>query len=422
MLLQNVKLKGFDNNVDIRIIDGKFSEISENLLPSQGEEVIDGKGYMALPPYVDSHCHLDYVGTCGQPVFNMSGTLFEGIDIWAERKKSISREDIIERASKVIKWQVANGTQHIRTHVNVDEPGLVSMATLLELREKFRDLADIQIVAFPQHGVLNYENALELTEEALKMGADVVGAIPHFEDTREDSVESLKKIFDLAERYNVLVDVHCDETDDEQSRCVEVVAAEAFKRGLGSRVTASHTTAMHSYNNAYCYKLFGVLKKSGINFVTNPPINTHLQGRYDSYPMRRGITRIRELTEEGMNVSMGTDDIMDPFYPLGAGDMLEVLQMGIHVGHLTGYSQLINALDYITCNGAKTLNIADGYGIEVGKDASLNLIPADDAYDLIRRSVKPCMSIRKGKVIASKATEVVTLSRGENKEYVDFRL
>ncbi len=400
MLIKNVKIRGKEGFWDIAIREGVIKQIDRVISPIDNEKIIEGEKGFVMPPYVDSHVHLDYVGTCGDPVYNMTGTLFEGIGVWGERKKTITHDDVKSRSIKVLKWMIAQGTQHVRTHVNTDEPGLTSVQALLEVKKELAPLIDVQIVGFPQHGILNFENGLELLEESLKMGVDAVGAIPHFEDTREDSVDSLKEIFKLANKYNVLVDVHCDETDDDQSRAIEVVAAQAYKYGMGSLVTASHTTAMHSYNNAYAFKLFGLLQKSNINFVSNATINIHLQGRYDTYPKRRGITRVKELLEAGLNVSMGTDDIMDSFYPLGAGSMLDVLNMGVHVCHLTGYQQLLDSFDLITTNGAKTLNISDNYGIEVGKPGNLIILPAEDEYDILRRLVKPTYSIRKGNVIA----------------------
>lgn len=421
MLLKNVKLNQREDRVDILIEDGLFKAIEKNIPEREGVKVLDCGEFLALSPYVDSHCHLDYVATYGQPRYNESGTLFEGIEIWGERSKEITAEDVKKRTSHVLKWLVAQGTQYVRTHVNSDEDGLISMQAMIELREEMKDLIDIQIIAFPQLGVYCYENGLELLEESLKMGADGIGAIPHSEDTREDAVKSLHEIFKLAVKYDKLVDVHCDETDDEQSRGIEVVASEARKTGLGSRVTASHTCAMGSYNNAYAFKLFGLLKKAGLNFVANPTINMHLQGRYDTYPKRRGLTRIKELTEAGLNVSFGNDDIMDPFYPLGCGDMLEVLEMGVHAAHLTGYTQLQDALKFITSNGARTLNIEDKYGIEVGKPGNLILLPGEGGYDIIRRHVKPSYSIRKGKIIAKNEQPKFTVFRGSEPESVDFR-
>jgi cytosine deaminase len=401
--------------------DGKIVRISDDLVPS-GEDTIDAAGAMAIPPYVDSHCHLDYVATYGDPEYNMTGTLFDGIRIWGERKKKITKDDVKKRAEKVLRWEIAHGTQFVRTHVNSDEPGLVSTEAMLEVKAEMRELIDIQIIAFPQHGLLNYQEGFTLLEEAAKMGVDGLGAIPHYEDTREDSVTSLIQMFDLAEKYDKLVDVHCDETDDEHSRAVEVVANQAWKRGLGSRVTASHTTAMGSYNNAYAYKLMSLLQRSEINFVTNPTINIHLQGRYDTYPKRRGITRVRELLEAGCNVSMGCDDIMDPFYPMGAGNMLDVLNMGVHVCHLTGYNQLISAVDMITVNGAKTLSKMDVYGLEEGKPANFNIIPAGNDYDLIRRLVKPLYCIRGGQIIVKRNQDIPSVWNGSEYESEDCRV
>lgn len=422
MLIKNAKLKGFENLVDIHIENGKFSRIEKTIDPTPGDEVIDAAGSLVLPPYVDSHCHLDYVGTYGDPEYNLTGTLFEGIRIWGERKKSITKEDVKRRSKHVLQWEIAHGTQFVRTHVNSDEPGLVSTEALLEVKEEMKDLIDIQIIAFPQHGLMNFKGSFELLEEAAKMGVDGLGAIPHFEDTREDSVDSLIRMFDLAEKYNKLVDVHCDETDDEHSRSIEVVANQAWKRGLGSRVTASHTTAMSSYNNAYAFKLMGLLEKSKINFVSNPTINIHLQGRYDDYPKRRGITRVPELLEAGCNVSMGCDDIMDPFYPMGAGNMLDVLNMGVHTLHLTGYNQLMQSMDMITSNGAITLGKESVYGIEVGKPANFNIIPAKDNYDLIRRLVKPSIAVRNGKVLVRRQPDVAEVYIGSSFNKVDYTI
>lgn len=409
MLIKNANIRGREGKWDIRIVNGKFSKIDAKIDAASGEEIIDASGKMVIPPYVDSHVHLDYVCTYGEPRYNMSGTLFEGISIWSERKKTLTKEDVKKRARHVLDWEIAHGTQFVRTHVNSDEPGHVSAEALLELREEVKDLVDLQIVAFPQHGVYNFPDGDKLLEETVRMGVDAVGAIPHYEDTREDLISSLYHCFDLAEKYDKLVDVHCDETDDPQSRAIEQVAHQAWKRGMFNRVTASHTTAMGSYNNAYAFKLMGILEHAKINIISNATINIHLQGRYDSYPKRRGITRVDELLANHINVSMGCDDIMEPFYPLGVGDMLDVLNMGIHVSHLTGYQQILDSLDLITKNGARTLNREDAYGIEEGKPASLLIIPADDAYDLIRRHVKPEFSIRNGNVIMKRQPENVTV-------------
>lgn len=420
MLIKNANIRGREGKWDILIENGKFSKIEARLEAANGEEIIDASGKMVIPPYVDSHVHLDYVCTYGEPRYNMSGTLFEGISIWSERKKTLTKEDVKRRARHVLDWEIAHGTQFIRTHVNSDEPGHVSAEALLELKGEVKHLVDLQIVAFPQHGVYNFPNGDKLLEETVKMGVDAVGAIPHYEDTREDLVASLYHCFDLAEKYDKLVDVHCDETDDPQSRAIEQVAHQAWKREMFGKVTASHTTAMGSYNNAYAFKLMGVLERSQINIISNATINIHLQGRYDSYPKRRGITRVDELLANHINVSMGCDDIMEPFYPLGVGDMLDVLNMGIHVSHLTGYQQIQDSLDLITKNGARTLNRENDYGIEEGKTANLLIVPADDTYDLIRRHVKPEFSIRNGIVIMKRQPENVTIYNNDSAVKVNY--
>ena len=362
--------------------------------------VLDGEGGLVLPPFVEPHVHLDTTLTAGEPSWNITGTLFEGIERWAERKTMLSLEDVKKRGITALQWQVAQGIQYVRTHVDVTDPQLIALRAMLEVKKMMAPLVHMQIVAFPQEGIFSYTGGLDLLEEALKMGADVVGGIPHFEFTREYGVDSVKAVFDLAEKYDKLIDIHCDEIDDEQSRFVEVVAAEAWKRNMGARVTASHTTAMHSYNNAYAAKLFRLLKLSGINFVANPLVNIHLQGRYDTYPKRRGVTRVKEMLENEINVCFGHDDIFDPWYPLGTGNMLQVLHMGLHVCQIMGYEQIRKAIDLITINSARTLHIMDSYGIGEGKPANLIVLPALDGYDAVRRQTPVRFSIRYGQLIA----------------------
>lgn len=403
MLIKNARLREYEGLVDILIIDGIINKIQKDI-NIEDEEVIDVEGNLVLPPFVEPHVHLDTTLTAGEPRWNESGTLFEGIECWSERKKSLSKEDVKDRARQAIKWQIANGIQFIRTHVDTTDASLTAVKALVELREELKDFVTIQIVAFPQEGILSFPNGLELLEEAVKLGADVIGAIPHFEFTREYGVESINKIFDLAKKYDTLIDVHCDEIDDEQSRFVEVLACRALENNMGHRVTASHTTAMHSYNDAYAYKLFRLLRMSGISFVANPLVNIHLQGRFDTYPKRRGITRVKEMVADNINVCFGHDDIFDPWYPMGTGNMLQVLHMGLHVCQMMGYSQIDNSIDLITKNSAKSLNIQDEYGVEMGKPGNLIVLPADSAYDAIRRQVPVQYSIRRGKVISK--TEV----------------
>ncbi|RBP94460.1 cytosine deaminase [Cytobacillus firmus] len=419
MIIKNAKLRDREGLWNIAIQDGKIHSLSQGEVES-GREILDAAGSLVSAPFIEPHIHLDTTLTAGEPEWNKSGTLFEGIQRWAQRKETLTHDDVKTRAKTALKWQIAQGIQHVRTHVDVTDPTLTALKALLEVKEEMSDFVDLQLVAFPQEGINSYPSGAELMEEALKMGADVVGGIPHFEFTREYGVSSMKTAFDLAEKYDRLVDIHCDEIDDEQSRFVEVVAAEAYERGLGSRVTASHTTAMGSYNDAYTYKLFRLLKLSNINFVANPLVNIHLQGRFDTYPKRRGITRVKELLEAGLNVSFGHDDIFDPWYPLGTGNMLQVLHMGIHVSQLMGYEQIVNSLDLITNNSAKTLNIEEKYGIEAGKPANLIILDAENEYEAIRRQAAVRYSIRNGKVIAETKPSETSVMFGEIKEKVNF--
>ena len=303
-----------------------------------------------------------------------------------------------------------HGIQHVRTHVDVTDPTLAALKAMLEVREEARHLIDLQIVAFPQEGIESYAGGRELMTRAVELGADVVGGIPHFENTREQGVSSIKFLMDLAERTGCLVDVHCDETDDPHSRFLEVLAEEARVRGMGSRVTASHTTAMGSYDNAYCSKLFRLLKASKINFVSCPTESIHLQGRFDTFPKRRGVTRVAEIDRAGMNVCFGQDSIKDPWYPLGNGNILRVLDAGLHICHMMGFEDLARSLDLVTDNSARTLNLGEGYGIEVGRPANLVVLDAESDYEAVRRQAKARVSIRAGKVLLTRVPEQVEFS------------
>ncbi|MET4057885.1 cytosine deaminase [Pantoea agglomerans] len=418
--INNVRLPWRDGLWQIAIADGKIARLSaQPQHASPADESLDGEGGLACAPFIEPHIHLDTTQTAGEPAWNQSGTLFEGIERWAERKAMLSHEDVKRRAMQTLKWQIANGIQFVRTHVDVSDPSLTALKAMLELKAEMAPWITIQIVAFPQEGILSYPNGEALLEEALRLGADVVGAIPHYEFTREYGVESLHKTFALANRYDRLIDVHCDEIDDEQSRFVETVAALAHRDGNGARVTASHTTAMHSYNGAYTSRLFRLLKLSGINFVANPLVNIHLQGRFDTYPKRRGITRVKEMLEAEINVCFGHDDVFDPWYPLGTASMLQVLHIGLHVCQLMGYEQIDAGLDLITHNSAKTLQLS-GYGIQTGNDASLIILPAESGFDAVRRQVPVRYSLRRGIVVAeTKPAESEIYWR--ERERIDFR-
>ena len=404
MLLKQVYLEHAKEPADIRISDGKFEKIGPDLAPLPGEEVEEGfAGKMVLPPFIESHVHLDTCLTAGRPRWNLSGTLFEGIQCWEEYKPFLTKQEVKERVNKAIRMQAANGIQYVRTHVDINDPKLTALEAILELREEVRDYMDIQIVAFPQYGILSYPKGAELLEQALKMGADAAGAIPHFEFTREYSVESLNICFDLAQKYNKLIDVHCDEIDDEASRGLETLATRAYETGMKDMVTASHTTAMHSYNNAYVIRLMRILKLSGINFVANPCVNVHLGGRADTYPKRRSMTRVKELTDEGINVSFGSDDIFDPWNPLGNAKMRDQVFMGLYTGHMLGYDEIVNSYRFVTTNAAHTLHLGDDYGIAEGKDANFVILDAKDWYDALNYDAPILRNYRKGKLIASTA-------------------
>lgn len=399
MLVKNVSINGKGIPTDIRIKAGKFYEIKSGLQQDENEELIDGKGCMILPPFIESHVHLDTTLTAGDPDWNQSGTLFEGIELWSKRKEKLSIEDVKERAKKALKLQISNGVQYVRTHVDINDPSLTALKALLELREEWKELVTVQIVAFPQEGILSYPNGKNQLIEAVEMGADCVGAIPHYEFTREYSVESLNFAFEIAQKYDKLVDVHCDEIDDEASRGLETVACRALELEMFDKVTASHTTAMHSYNNAYVNRLMRLLKMSKINFVSNPLVNTHLQGRVDTYPKRRGITRVKELLAEGINVSFGHDDIFDPWYPLGTGNMRDTVFMGLHVCQMMGYEEILNSYNLITYNAAKTLHLGDSYGIKEGNAANFILLNASDFYQALNEKSSVLYSVRNGKII-----------------------
>lgn len=420
MLIRNVRLAGREGMWQILCQGGVIRAIEPMSTPLLAAHELDGEQGLVIPPFIEPHIHLDTTQTAGEPSWNLSGTLFEGIERWAERKALLTHEDVKQRAIQTLKWQIANGIQFVRTHVDVSDPNLVALKAMLEVREEMKEWVELQIVAFPQEGILSYPNGKALLEEALKLGADVIGAIPHFEFTREYGVESLHYVFDLAEKYQVLVDVHCDEIDDEQSRFIETLATLAYERGIGHRVTASHTTAMHSYNGAYASRLFRLLKMADINFVANPLVNIHLQGRFDTYPKRRGITRVKEMLEANINVCFGHDDVFDPWYPMGTANMLQVLHMGLHVCQIMGYEQINDSLKLISCHSARTLNVQDRYGIEVGKPANLLILPAENGFDAVRRQVPVCYSIRHGRVIADTRPAETTLHL-VNPERVDFR-
>ncbi|MEA5450370.1 cytosine deaminase [Leptolyngbya sp. CCNP1308] len=384
--------------VEIGLKDGRIQAVEPHLALSAPQEVALG-GKLVSPPFVESHIHLDSALTAGQPRWNQSGTLFEGIEIWRDRKQSLTLEDVKARAIATLKLQAQQGVLYVRSHADVSETSLTALKALLEVRDAVKDWITVQVVAFPQDGLYGSPGNLELMEEALKLGADGVGGIPHYEMTREDGVQSVHRIFELAQQYDRLIDIHCDEIDDDQSRFLEVVAACAVRSGLGPQVTASHTTAFASYNNAYAFKLMGLLSRSNINFIANPLINITLQGRTDTYPKRRGVTRVKELWQQGLNVSLGHDCVQDPWYNLGTGNMLDVAAMAVHICQMTGQAEIAACYAMITINGAKTLAVEDAYGLAVGKPANLIVLDADSPYDAICRRATVTHVFSRGKLL-----------------------
>lgn len=409
MMLRQGRLLQSDGTietVDIAVESGKIAAIAPQL-ESEGLLELDLNGQLVSPPFVESHVHLDSALTAGEPRWNQSGTLFEGIEIWRERKQNLSLEDVKRRAIETLKQQAMQGVLYVRSHADVSEQNLVALQALLEVREAVKDWMTLQVVAFPQDGIYGGPNNAALMEEALKLGADVVGGIPHYELTREDGVQSVHRIFEWAEQYDRLIDIHCDEIDDDQSRFLEVVTACAIRSGMGARVTASHTTAFGSYNNAYANKLLGFLRRTPINFVVNPLINITLQGRTDTYPKRRGLTRVKELWQQGTNISLGHDCVQDCWYSLGTGNMLDVAFMLVHVSQMTGMGEINACYDMVTWNGAKTLNLLDRYGIAIGQPANLIVLDAIDRYDAIRRRATVQYVISQGNLIASTQVPVM---------------
>ncbi|WP_278396959.1 cytosine deaminase [Stutzerimonas kunmingensis] len=400
MNILNARLRGRSGLYRIELNGARIAAISAQQAPAEANEGdIDAASNLVVPPFIEPHIHLDATLTAGQPAWNMSGTLFEGIERWGERKALVTHEDTKARAKMTIDMLVDHGIQHVRTHVDVTDPTLSALKSMIEVREETRHLIDLQIVAFPQEGIESFKGGRELMTEAIAMGADVVGGIPHFENTRDQGVSSIKFLMDLAERSGCMVDVHCDETDDPQSRFLEVLAEEARVREMGERVTASHTTAMGSYDNAYCSKLFRLLKMSKINFVSCPTESIHLQGRFDTYPKRRGLTRVAEIDRAGMNICFGQDSIVDPWYPLGNGNILRILEAGLHICHMLGYEDLQRGLDLITDNSARTLNLGERYGLEVGRPANLLVLSAPDDYEMLRTQGHALLSVRNGEVL-----------------------
>jgi cytosine deaminase len=414
LLLRGARLPGETETRDIGIKDGMISE-----LEPESQQNLDLGGALVTPALVEPHIHLDAVLTVGEPRHNETGSLFEGIAIWAERVRHLTADDVKQRVRTVLRWQLANGVQFVRSHVDVCDPELRAVRALLELRDEIGDQMTLQLVAFPQQGIMSFDGGQDLMRRAVDMGVDVVGAIPHFELTREYGEESVKFAFALAANKGLRVDIHCDETDDDHSRFVEVMAAETIRLGMGGRVTASHTTAMHSYNNAYAYRLINNLKRAQMHMVTNPLDNSTLQGRFDSYPIRRGHTRVKELLAAGINVCIGHDSVMDPWYPLGYGDPLQSAFVLAHYGQMSGHGELRALIDMITWNPASALGL-EKYGLLPGCRADLCAFSVPTEMDAIRLIAPRKLVLRGGKIVARTEPSHTTVTWNDREELVDF--
>jgi cytosine/creatinine deaminase len=396
LILRNARLAGQDTRTDLGVEQGVIVPVGDD---TTATEVIDLAGRLVTPPLVEPHIHLDAVLTVGQPRPNVSGSLLEGIAVWADRVADLTYQDVQSRVRQVLRWQLACGVQHVRSHVDVCDPHLRALRALVDLREEVRGLIDLQLVAFPQQGILGFDGGRELMRQAVELGADVVGGIPHYELTREDGVESVKFAMALADEHGLRVDIHCDETDDDQSRFVEVMAAETIRRQMSGRVTASHTTAMHSYNSAYAHRLIANIARAGLHMVTNPLDNAVLQGRFDTGPIRRGHTRVKQLQEAGVNVCIGHDSVMDPWYPLGYGDPLQAAFVLVHLGQMSGDDELRRLIEMITTNPAEALGVP-GYGLRPGGPADLVVFDAQSEADALRLVAPRTLVLRGGRVVA----------------------
>ena len=401
LIIRNANLPDGRVGFDIGIKDGKIAAL-EVALTAKAEKEIDASGYLVSPPFVDAHFHMDATLSLGQPRLNQSGTLLEGIALWGELKPHLTVEAIKERALRYCDLAVARGLLAIRSHVDICDPRLLAVDALLEVRKQVAPYLDLQLVAFPQDGYLRDTGAAELMENALDRGVDVVGGIPHFERTMDEGKKSVEVLCRIAAERGLRVDMHCDESDDPLSRHIETLTAETVRHGLQDRVTGSHLTSMHSMDNYYVSKLLPLMAEAEMNVVSNPLINITLQGRHDTYPKRRGMTRVPEMMGIGIKVAFGHDCVMDPWYSLGSADMLEVACMGLHVAQLTGVEQMKSCFRAVTEIPAAILGL-EGYGLEKGCNADLVILQAADPVEALRLKANRLFVIRRGRIISSSA-------------------
>jgi len=419
LIIRNANLPDGRTGIDIAVADGKIAEVALRL-NARAHREINAAGRLVTPPFVDSHFHLDSTLTYGRPRVNASGTLLEGIELWGELKPGLTIEDFKDRALHLCRWAAARGTLAIRSHVDVSDDRLLAAQALLEIREEIKPYIDLQLVAFPQDGYLRWPGSAANLERALDMGVDVVGGIPHFERTMADGAASIKALCELAAERGLRVDMHCDESDDPLSRHIEMLTYQTQRLGLQGRVTGSHLTSMHSMDNYYVSKLIPLMAEAQMHVVANPLINITLQGRHDTYPKRRGMTRVKELMAAGINVAFGQDALMDPWYSFGSHDMLEVAHMGLHVAQMTGADQMRQILEAVTYNGAKVLGLED-YGLAPGCRADMVILQAADAHEALRLKPARLFVIRRGRVIAETPPVSSRLTLEGKTVEVDFR-
>jgi cytosine deaminase len=419
LIVRNANLPDGRTGIDIAIANGLIAEVAARL-DDRATREIDATGRLASPPFVDSHFHLDSTLTYGRPRVNASGTLLEGIALWGALKPDLTVEDIKTRALKLCYWAIARGTLAIRSHVDVSDDRLLTVKALLEVREEIKPYIDLQLVAFPQDGYLRYPGSADNLKQALDLGIDVIGGIPHFERTMADGSASIKSLCELAAERGLQVDMHCDESDDPHSRHIEMLTFQTQRLGLHGQVVGSHLTSMHSMDNYYVSKLIPLMAEAQIHVVANPLINITLQGRHDTYPKRRGMTRVKELMEAGINVAFGQDALLDPWYSFGAHDMLEVAHMGLHVAQMTGADQMQQIFEAVTYNGAKAMGL-EGYGLAPGCRADIVVLQAANVHDALRLKPARLYVIRHGNIIAQTPPVVSRLSLEDQHIEVDFK-
>lgn len=417
-VVRHANLPDGRSNIDIGIVGARIIAVEPGLAASGATE-IDAAGRLVSPPFVDAHFHLDAALSLGLPRRNRSGTLLEGIALWGELKPLLTAEAVIKRALAYCDMAVAQGLLAIRSHVDVCDDRLLAVEALLEVKRRVAPYLDLQLVAFPQDGLHRSANAEKNLLRALDLGVEVVGGIPHFERTMADGAASVRRLCEIAAERGLHVDLHCDETDDPHSRHIETLSVETLRLGLQGRVAGSHLTSMHSMDNYYVSKLLPLIAEAEVAAIANPLINITLQGRHDTYPKRRGLTRVPELMQAGVTVAFGHDCVMDPWYSFGSADMLEVAHVGLHVAHMTSLEGIQSCYDAVTSQPAKILGL-EHYGIEPGCYADLVLLQASDPFEAIRLKATRLLVMRRGKIIAQTPEKRTTLNLPDRPERVEL--